>query len=316
MSRAGKLIAQLTCAAAILVNVALLIPQGISGESRGTPRVPETKSVYHFGTDAIIESPIDGNVQVMGGQAVIRSAVHGSVYVFGGNATVAKGGSVSGDVTCIGGKFSGDATRVGGHLYAAGSISDTMEVLSQAAGPTGGYSFSLLAVAVKLSLLCVWLLATIILVLISNREIRASSGEVRLSPFHSFALGLVAYTSFVLTAVAFSYLIPYMIGIPLLAGLAVFAVLTKIYGMIAVFHAVGVIVAGARSRADLDRRRWLRGDMAMALLGLLLLGAIRMIPVLGAVVWMTASLLGIGVALGTKFGRREPWFLVWRPVES
>jgi hypothetical protein len=31
---------------------------------------------------------------------------------------------------------------------------------------------------------------------------------------------------------------------------------------------------------------------------------------------MTASVLGVGVALSTKFGRREPWFLAWRPAEA
>ena len=29
-----------------------------------------------------------------------------------------------------------------------------------------------------------------------------------------------------------------------------------------------------------------------------------------------ASIFGIGVALATKFGRREPWFLAWRPAEA
>jgi hypothetical protein len=47
----------------------------------------------------------------------------------------------------------------------------------------------------------------------------------------------------------------------------------------------------------------------MVVLGLLLLGLVRMIPVVGGVVWMTASLMGLGSALATKFGRREPWFL-------
>ncbi len=85
---------------------------------------------------------------------------------------------------------------------------------------------------------------------------------------------------------------------------------------IAVFHALGTIVAGIRSREQLSRRRWLRGDLAMVVAGVLLLGAIRLIPVAGQVVWGIASVFGIGAALATKFGRREPWFLVWRPVSA
>jgi len=167
--------------------------------------------------------------------------------------------------------------------------------------------------AVIVSVLFVWIVAAIVLTLISGREIRHSSIELRMSPLHCFALGLVAVTSFVLTAILFSYLIPYVVGVPLLLALAVFAILTKIYGTIAVFHAVGTIVANARSRAELSRRRWLRGDLAMVVIGVLLLGAIRLIPVVGVIAWSVASIFGIGTALATKFGRREPWFLVWRP---
>ena len=170
--------------------------------------------------------------------------------------------------------------------------------------------------AVIVSVLFVWIVAAIVVTLISGREIRYSSIELRTSPLHCFALGLVAVTSFVLTAILFSYLIPYVVGIPLLLALAVFAIITKIYGTIAVFHAVGTIVANARSREALSRRRWLRGDLAMVVVGVLLLGAIRLIPVVGVIVWGIASIFGVGTALATKFGRREPWFLVWRPVSA
>jgi len=163
--------------------------------------------------------------------------------------------------------------------------------------------------AVTVSLVAVWILAAVALTLMSGREVRSSSTEVRASALHCFTLGLVAVTSFVLTAIVFSYLIPYFIGVPLLFALAVFAVITKIYGMVAVFHAVGTLVAGARSRQQLDSRKWLRGDLVMALIGALLLGAIRLIPVVGPIVWGLASVFAIGSALATKFGRREPWFL-------
>jgi len=170
--------------------------------------------------------------------------------------------------------------------------------------------------AVIVSELFVWILAAVVVTLISGREVRYSSIELRTSPLYCFALGLVAVTSFVLTAILFSYLIPFVVGIPLLVALAVFAVLTKVYGTIAVFHAVGTIVAGTRSRDLMLRRRWLRGDLAMVIVGLLLLGAIRLIPIAGTIAWSIASVFGIGTALATKFGRREPWFLVWRPAES
>lgn len=170
--------------------------------------------------------------------------------------------------------------------------------------------------AVVVSLLFVWLIGAVALTLISGRDIRNSSIEVRVAPLSCLTLGLVALTSFVLTAVVFSYLIPYMVGTPLLIALAIFAILTKIYGMIAVFHAVGTLVAGARTREELSRKRWLRGDVAMVITGLLILGALRLIPIVGTIIWAAASIFGVGVALATKFGRREPWFLMWRSAEA
>ena len=170
--------------------------------------------------------------------------------------------------------------------------------------------------AVIAALLAVWMLAAVALTLLSGREIRYSSLEMRASALHCFALGLVAVTSFALTAIVLSYLIPYHVGVPLLFALGVIAILTKIYGTVAVFHAVGTLVAGSRSREQLARRHWLRGDLAMVVVGVAVLGALRLIPIVGPIIWGFASVFGIGTALATKFGRREPWFLAWRAVES
>jgi hypothetical protein len=170
--------------------------------------------------------------------------------------------------------------------------------------------------AVIASLLAIWMFAAVALTLLSGREIRYSSLEMRASALHCFALGLVAVTSFILSAIVFDYLIPFHVGIPLLFALGVFAILTKIYGTIAVFHAIGTLVAGARTREQLASRKWLRGDLAMVVIGVIVLGAIRLIPIVGPIIWGLASVFGIGTALATKFGRREPWFLAYRAVES
>src|SRR5205823_3024809 len=131
--------------------------------------------------------------------------------------------------------------------------------------------------AVIASLLAVWMFAAVALTLLSGREIRYSSLEMRASALHCFALGLVAVTSFALTAIVFSYLIPYHVGVPLLFALGVIAILTKIYGTIAVFHTIGTLVAGSRTREQLAARHWLRGDLAMVVVGVVILGAIRLI---------------------------------------
>ena len=287
--------------AAMLGIMLVVLPAGAIGSDRAlTSKLSNDR--YAFGHNLVITSPVAGSVQAYGGSVEVRDVIDGDLLVFGGNATFSGKGRVNGNVIYGGGQITGGEGRIEGRAYPLASVE--------------GAAASMTRTAVILSLLFVWLIAAVIVTLVSGREIRYSSIEMRASSLHCFVLGLVAFTSFVLTAIMFSYLVPYLIGIPLLAALAVFAILTKIYGMVAVFHTIGTLVAGSRTREQLASRKWLRGDTAMVLIGVLILGAIRLIPVVGTIVWSAASVFGIGVALATKFGRREPWFLAWRAAEA
>ena len=295
-----KLIAPLVALAAIASLVFVFSPTGAIGAER--EGLTAGKDAYFFNQDGRVDTPVAGTVQVYGGSVVINEIVAGDVVVFGGVLTFTARGRVNGNLIHAASTVRGAEGRVGGRVYPLASLE--------------GAAASLTKNAIVASLLLVWLLAAVVVTLMSGKEIRLSSTEVRGSALHCFVLGLVALTSFVLTAIAFSYLVPYVVGIPLLAALAVFGVLTKVYGMIAVFHAVGTLVAGSRNRDQLAKRKWFRGDLAMVVVGVLILGAIRLIPVIGTVVWGLASVFGVGVALATKFGRREPWFLQFRAAEA
>lgn len=291
-----RVVVVLTAVAATIVTALLAAPAAAPRHSSGRG------NVVVFGRDANIDRPVSGDVQVYRGTATIRDVVDGDLLVFGDGVTFEGNGRVNGDVILAGGKVTNGEGRVGGHLYTPATVEGAVAMVTRT--------------AVIVSLLLVWMIAAIVVTLMSGREIRLSSIEVRTSALHCFTLGLVAVTSFFLTGIVFSYLVPYLIGIPLLFALAVFAVLTKIYGTVVVFHAVGTLAAGARTRDQLAQRRWFRGDLAMVVVGVLILGAIRLIPVVGTIVWAFASVFGIGVALATKFGRREPWFLTWEPAAA
>ena len=94
-----------------------------------------------------------------------------------------------------------------------------------------------------------------------------------------------------MTALLFAALAATLAGAPMLALVVLLAVLLKLWGMTAVFHALGVWVL-----ARLGRRLT---PLNAALVGLVILGVVK---------------LGRepegqkGAALTTKFGRREPWF--------
>jgi hypothetical protein len=291
-----RFVIPLTVIAAVVALFAVVLPTGAKGQSR------TATDTHYVSENVTIDEPVLGTVQLYGGSLLLRDVIAGDLLVIGGTVTFAGRGRVQGNVIHAGSTLSGAEGRVGGRIYPLASLE----------GAAGAVTKN----AIIASLVLVWLIVAVVVTLMSGREIRLSSVEVRTSALHCFVLGLVALTSFVLTAIAFSYLVPYVIGIPLLAALAVFALLTKIYGMIAVFHAAGTLIAGARSRNQLQQRKWLRGDLAMVVIGVLLLGALRFIPVVGTILWSLASIFGVGVALATKFGRREPWFLEYRAANA
>ncbi|HEV7767260.1 MAG TPA: hypothetical protein VGQ76_19820 [Thermoanaerobaculia bacterium] len=291
-----RLVLPMMAVTALLALIVVMLPTGATGEER------LGSDTYVFNVDSTIDQPIAGSLQVYNANVTIANTIAGDLLVAGGSVTFLGNGRVNGNLIHAASRINSADGRVRGHIYPLLSLE--------------GAAASITKNAVVASLLLLWLIVAVIVTLMSGREVRLSSLEVRTSALHCFVLGLVALTSFVLTAIAFSYLVPYVIGIPLLAALAVFALLTKVYGMIALFHAIGTIVAGARSRQQLASRTWLRGDLAMVVIGFILLGGIRFIPVIGTIAWGLATVFGIGVALATRFGRREPWFLAFRAAEA
>jgi hypothetical protein len=284
-------------AAALAVLVMVLSPHVAIGAERGG-----ANDFYAFGESTTVSAPVRGNAQIVGGTLQVDDVIEGDLVAFGGVITFGPRGRVKGDLIHLRSTIADPEKHVGGRIVPLASVE--------------GAAASMTNTAIVVTLLLVWLIVAVAVTLFNGKEIRLSSLEVRSSVLHCFVLGLVAFTSFVLTAIAFSYLVPFVVGIPLLVLLGIFAFATKAYGMIAVFHAVGMLVAGARNRDQLANRKWFRGDLAMVVIGVLLLGAIRLIPVVGTLVWGMASVFGVGVALATRFGRREPWFLAFRGVTA
>ena len=85
------------------------------------------------------------------------------------------------------------------------------------------------------------------------------------------------------------------------------ALILKLWGMVAIFCWIGGVVRRSRT---LDQAALLHN----ALLGLVLLGVVKLLPLVGVWVWTAATLVGIGASLTTKFGRREAWFSASPPA--
>ena len=87
-----------------------------------------------------------------------------------------------------------------------------------------------------ITLLASWMFSAVALTLMNGAR-SATLNRDALQRVACLALGLVAVPRFALTSIVFNYPIPYRVGVPLLFALDVIAILTKIHGTVAVFHA-------------------------------------------------------------------------------
>lgn len=254
-----------------------------------------------IGRDLAVEGEALSDVAALDGSVAVAGHVGGDVIVLGGDVRLGGRARVDGDVFVVGGAVSAaPGARIGGRSVSYPTASSAFLTLLE--GPSLGLSAtSPVVLGAKLALLAAWAALLLLFFAAGGRELLATSEQVRGEPFRSFAVGLTAILAAVLTALFFSAFSGAFLGLPLLGLVVLFAVVLKLWGMVAVFHALGEWVA-----ARLLRRR-LR-PLNAATLGLLLLGALKMVPWIGIWSWTAATLIGVGAALSTKLGRHEPWF--------
>src|SRR5262249_3698708 len=135
----------------------------------------------------------------------------------------------------------------------------------------------------------------------SGRQMLETADDVRREPFLSFVTGLTGVAALVLTALACTILVGGLARAPMLVLVVLLLIVLKLWGMVAVFYALGDWLALHLMRRSLR-------PLNAATLGLLVMGGIKFLPIVGVWVWTTATLVGIGATLATKFGRREVWF--------
>lgn len=257
--------------------------------------------IVAVGRNVEIDGEALAGVTALNGSVTISGRVRGDVTVMGGDLTLAANAEVEGDALVLGGRFvaSRDA-RLSGRAVAYPTVSRAWLTLLE--GPSVGLDAgSPLVLGAKLGLVAAWLTLTLLLFATAGRPLVRTADEIRLEPLRCFATGLVGLASLVLSALFFTALLPSLVALPMLVLVVLAALALKLWGMVAVFHGCGRLVA-----------RLLKQPRALALhtavLGLLLLGLAKLVPYFGVWVWTAATLVGMGAALRTKFGRFEPWF--------
>lgn len=287
--------------AAVLLVVAF--PSGAGAE--GTALVIAEGSlarrqVIALGRDLVIDGEALSDAVAVNGSVSIRGAVRGDVIALGGDVTLANRARVDGDIFVLGGRLAAKpGSTIGGRSVSYPSVGSAWLVLLE--GPSLGLSpLSRVVLGAKLALLAAWLLWSTLSMATVGREVLSTSAAVRSSPFRMFVLGLAGVLSLFLTALFVSSWASSLVGVPLLFLVVLILVVLKLWGSVAVFHALG------HRLVDALGLRW--NPMNAAVTGLLILGALKLVPIAGTWIWTVVTLVGVGAALETKFGRREPWF--------
>ena len=257
--------------------------------------------VVALGRDLSVSGVAKSDVAAINGSVRLVGRVEGDVIVMGGDAVLGDGAVVEGDVFVLGGRLeSHQGARIDGRAVSYPSVSSAWLTLLE--GPSLGLSsVSPVVVGAKLALLAAWLALALLLFATSGHGVLSTSDAVTLEPLRCFLVGLTGVVTLAFTSLFFSAFASGVIGLPLLVLVVLMALLLKLWGMVAVFHALG------RWVAKVVFRRLLL-PLNCAVLGLLVLGGLKFVPWVGTWVWTAATLIGVGASLTTKFGRREPWF--------
>lgn len=260
-----------------------------------------SRQVVALGRDLQVDGEAAADVAAINGSIEVVGRVRGDVIVLGGDARLGSSAQVGGDVLVLGGRLEADpGARIDGRSVAYPAIGSAWVILL--GGPSlGQRTFSPVVVGAKMALIAAWLAWTLLLFAIGGHGVLSGSESVRQEPFRNFFLGLSGVLALFLTALLFSAFTAVLVGVPLMLIVVLVALLLKLWGMVAVFHALGEWVV-----ARVLKRRWT--PLNAAILGLGLLGVLKLVPWFGAWSWTVASLIGVGASLTTKFGRREPWF--------
>ncbi len=258
------------------------------------------RQVIALGRELVVDGTVTADAAVVGADARVGGEVRGDLIVLGGDAHLGPSARVDGDVFVLGGRLDTErGARIGGRSVSYPTIGSAWLTLLE--GPSLGLSpVSPIVLGAKLALLAGWVALTLTLFAVAGGGVLSTSRSVGGAPFHSFFVGLTGVLAVFLTALLFAALATSLAGAPMLVLVVMAALLLKLWGMTAVFHALGFWV--------LERLGRRMTPLNAALVGLVILGAVKLIPFVGTWCWTVATFIGVGATLTTKFGRREPWF--------
>jgi hypothetical protein len=253
-------------------------------------------SITSVGHDIVVSQAIPGRVVGVLSDVRVAARVSGDVIVWGGDVSFAPGGSVAGDLLVFGGSIvgpPGQALPVEGRVATPGSLLRVyLSEMRRAPWEAAGHEASILG-GLHLIALSLWLAVALALLYFFASPLARAAMSAEEDWSGSLLAGALGVLTLFLAAGAALSLLPAPLSVPIALAAAAVAVVSKIFGMSALFLLLGQKllknVAPARRPAALAA-------------GFAVLGGLSLVPFLGAVLWSVASIVAVGVALLSRFG--------------
>ncbi len=261
-----------------LLTLLVLVP------STAVAAGPAPQDKYVVSGDVLVaKGETVGDVVVIDGNVVVRGTVHGDVVAISGDVTIR--GAVTGDVVTVAKRATlGRRARIGGSLkwvqdrpvVAPGAVvSGKVEKLSSSFGTPGLEIVIGFWLVVTIS----FILGGLLLLLIAPAAAAAAVRAARASTGATLISGLLALI--LLPIIAFALLFT-VVGTPI--GIGLLLVLGPLY---AVAYITGALLLGSRIRKS-------AGRFGAFLVGIVILRLLALIPGLGAVISLIATIFGLG----------------------
>jgi hypothetical protein len=259
------------------------------------------QQVVAIGRDLEIRGEAESDIAAIGGSIRVFGRVGGDVVAMGGDCELLAGAQIGGDVFVLGGNLKAEeGVEIAGRSVSYPTVSSAWLTLME--GPSLGLpSSSKVVVGAKLALLAAWRAVTLVLLATSGRQILGTSDQIRTEPARDFVVGVTGVLALFMTALFFSVFATAVVALPLLTLVVLLLLMLKLWGLVAVFHVVGEWLTSHVLKRRVQ-------PLNCAVVGLLILGTVKLVPWVGTWIWTIASLVGVGASLVTKFGREEPWF--------
>jgi len=264
--------------------------------------------VFSLGGHVVVDGTVREDVMVIGGSITISGEVQQSVVGIGSHIVVTSTAKIGEDLAALGGtlekepgcSIAGDTiyfqTReIGDRLFKDGFVDWALSL-----------SILPIIIVVKLAFIFLWLFAALVGAALFPKPLAYAAGEVRKHFWAALGTGVIALFVFLLLLLFTVLLSVILIGIPLALALLVAGFIIWVFGRLAVFYLLGAMVLGGAKGRTVS-------TMGAVLMGLLLFSLAGFVPILGFLFTWVMNAVGWGIAIRTKFGSRENWFVKTPP---